>query len=111
MAYGQVAGFSIFGSRVQNQWVAPRWTQPFILPQSMELVSGNPGELVVISKLSSRSGSVALRQLNPIHIFVRTNLRCLLWLWKIARNIANSFKKLFGNEIICNRIIKHLLKI
>ena len=27
------AGFPIQGSRVQNQWVAPRSTQPFILPR------------------------------------------------------------------------------
>ena len=30
---GQGAGFPIQGSRVQNHWVAPRSTQPFILPR------------------------------------------------------------------------------
>ena len=41
---GQGAGFPIQGSRVQNQWVAPRLTQPFNF-------------LVVKSKLPPRSGS------------------------------------------------------
>ena len=33
---GQGAGFSIQGSRVQNHWVAPSSTQPFILPRSIK---------------------------------------------------------------------------
>ena len=33
---GQGAGFPIQGSRVQNHWVAPRSTQPFILPRSVK---------------------------------------------------------------------------
>ena len=49
---GQGAGFPIQGSRVQNHWVAPRSTQPFIL--SVPEISGN---LVVKSKLPPRSGS------------------------------------------------------
>ena len=32
----QGAGFPIQGSRVQNHWVAPRSTQPFILPRSVK---------------------------------------------------------------------------
>ena len=41
--------------------------QPFILPRSLKLVPGTPGDLVVQSKLSPRSGSVTLRQLIPIY--------------------------------------------
>ena len=52
-------------SRVQNHLVAPRSTQPFILPRSIKLVSGISGNLVVKSKLPPRSGT-SLRQLNPI---------------------------------------------
>ena len=54
---GQGAGFLIQGSRVQNHWVAPRSTQPFILPRSVKWVPGISGNLVVKSKLPPRSGS------------------------------------------------------
>ena len=50
-------GYPIQGSRVQNHRVAPRSTQPFILPRSIKLVPGNSGNLVVKSKLPPRSGS------------------------------------------------------
>ena len=53
----QGAGFPIQGSRVQNHWVAPRSTQPFILPRSIKWVPGISGKLVVKSKLPPRSGS------------------------------------------------------
>ena len=33
---GQGTGFPIQGSHVQNHWVAPRSTQPFILPRSVK---------------------------------------------------------------------------
>ena len=33
---GQGAGFPLQGSRVQNHWVAPRLTQPFILTRSIK---------------------------------------------------------------------------
>ena len=33
---GQGAGFLIQASRAQNHWVAPRLTQPFILPRSIK---------------------------------------------------------------------------
>ena len=38
-----------------------------ILPRSIKWVPGTPGEWVVENKLSPLSGSVVLRQLNPIH--------------------------------------------
>ena len=41
--------------------------KPFILPRSIKWVPGTPGGRVVKCKLSSRSGFVALRQLNPVH--------------------------------------------
>ena len=56
----------ILGTRVQNHMVAPRLTQPFILLRSINWVPGISRNLVVKSKMSPRSGSVALRQLNPI---------------------------------------------
>ena len=64
---GEGTEFPIQGSWVQNHWVAPRSTQLFILWRLIKCVSGTPGDRVVKSKLSPRSGSVALRQLNPIH--------------------------------------------
>ena len=48
---GLGAGFPIQGSRVQNQWMAPRSTQPFILPRSIKWVPRISGNLVVKSKL------------------------------------------------------------
>ena len=56
-------GFPVQGSSVQNHWLAPSLTQPFILLRSMK--SGPHGDLVVKNKLSPCSGTVALRQLNP----------------------------------------------
>ena len=53
---GSIAGFPIQGPRVQNHWVDPRWTQPFILPRSIKWVPGISGNLVVKSKLPPRSG-------------------------------------------------------
>ena len=54
-------------SQTLNHWVARRSTQPFILPRLIKWVPGLSGNLVVESKLlPPRSGSVALRQLNPI---------------------------------------------
>ena len=45
------------GSRVQNHWIAPTSTQPFILPRSIKWVSGISENLVVKSKLLPQSGS------------------------------------------------------
>ena len=42
--------------RVQNHWMAPRSTQPFILLRSIKRVPGIFGNLVVKSKLLFRSG-------------------------------------------------------
>ena len=47
----------IQGSRVQNHWVAPRSTQPFILPRSTKWVPGISGNLVIKSKLPPLSDS------------------------------------------------------
>ena len=44
-----------------------KFNSPFIIPRSIKWVPGTPGDLVVKSKLSPHSGSVALRQLNTIH--------------------------------------------
>ena len=57
----------IQGSCVQNQWVAPRLTWPFIFQRSIKRVPGNPGNLAVKSKLPPHGGSVTLRHLKPIH--------------------------------------------
>ena len=51
------SGFPIQESRVQNYWVAPRSTQPFILPRSIKWVPGISGNLVVKSKLPPRSSN------------------------------------------------------
>ena len=48
-------------------WVVLRSTQPFILLRSIKWVPGTPGYLVVKSKLFPCRGSVAFRQLNPVH--------------------------------------------
>ena len=53
--------------RVQNHWVAPRSTQPFIFLRSIKWVPGTPTEIVVKSRLSLHSGSAALRQFKSIH--------------------------------------------
>ena len=50
-------GFPIQGSHVQIYWVAPRSTQPFILPRSIKWVPGISGNWVVKSKLPHRSGT------------------------------------------------------
>ena len=54
-------------AKIQNYWLAPRSTDPFILQRLIKWVSGYPEDLVVKSKLSPHSGSVALQQLNHIH--------------------------------------------
>ena len=64
---GWGAGFPIQESQVQNRWVVPRSTQPFILPGSIKWVPGTPQDWVVKSKLPPCSGSVPLRTLNPLH--------------------------------------------
>ena len=51
---------------VQNYWVTPRWTQPFILQKSIKGVRRIFRNLVLKSKQLPYSGSAALRQLNPI---------------------------------------------
>ena len=61
----QGAGFPFQGCRVQNYWVVSRSTQRFILPSSIKLVPGTPGDFVVKSKLSPRSGSVNLENVEP----------------------------------------------
>ena len=60
---GQGAWFPIQGSRVENQWVVPRSTQPFILPRLIKWVPGISGDLVVKSKLSPCSGSFVFNYL------------------------------------------------
>ena len=55
------------GPMVQNHCLALRLSQPLILPRSIKGVPGPLGDLVVKSKLSPLSCSVALRQLNPVH--------------------------------------------
>ena len=63
---GQGAGLLIQGSRAQNHWVAPRSTQPLILPRSVKCVTGMSGNLVVKSKLPARSGpSLEAVELHP----------------------------------------------
>ena len=44
---GYDAGIPIKESLVENRWVAPESTHPFILPRSIKLVSGIPGDGVV----------------------------------------------------------------
>ena len=58
--------FSIQGSHTQNNWVAPRLTQPVILPRSIKWVPGISENSVVESKLPPHSSSAALRWLNFI---------------------------------------------
>ena len=53
------------GPSVQNDWAVLRSTQPFILPGSIKWVPGISRELVLKSKLSPRSGSVALSSWTP----------------------------------------------
>ena len=57
-------GFPIQGSRVQNRWVFPRSTQPFIHPRSIKWVTGISGNLVVKSKLLPWSDS-SLESVEP----------------------------------------------
>ena len=45
-----------------NHCVAPRLTQTFILPRWTKWIPANPVDLVVKSKMSPGSGSVAMRQ-------------------------------------------------
>ena len=52
--------------QVQKNHVAPSLTQPFILLGVIRWVPGTPGNLVIESKLSTRSGSEALRALKTI---------------------------------------------
>ena len=62
---GWGTGFPHQGSQVQNHWVAPRSTQPFIHPL-INWEPETPGNWMVKSELSPCSGSVTLTWLNPI---------------------------------------------
>ena len=53
------------GVHVQNHWVTPRSTQPFIILKSIKLVPGISGNLVVKSKLPPRS-SPSLEAVEPL---------------------------------------------
>ena len=55
------------GVHVQNHWMTPRSTKSFILPKLIKRVPRIFENLMLKSKLPPRSGSAALRQLNPIH--------------------------------------------
>ena len=65
---GQGAEFPIQGSHVQNHWVVPRSTQPFIVPRSIKWVPGISGNYLVVKckKLSPQTGS-SLEAVEPIH--------------------------------------------
>ena len=76
-------------------YVTPRPTQLFFLPRSIKWVPGISGELVVKSKLSPRSGCLALQQLNPIH--------------KKGNNFFFFFLKLFDITIIVKIQFKIML--
>ena len=64
---GKGADFQIQGSQVENHWVGPKSSQPFIFSRLIKWVLGTAGGLVVESKLFPRSGFVVLWQLNSIH--------------------------------------------
>ena len=59
----QGTGFPIQGYWVQNHWMASRLTKVFIILRSIKCIP----EFVVNSNLYLHSGSVAMRQLNPMH--------------------------------------------
>ena len=66
------AEFPIRGPRFKSIQICrvksrSRLIQPFIPLKLIKRVQGTPGDWVVKSKLSTRSGSVALRQLNQIY--------------------------------------------
>ena len=60
-----LSGVPIKRSHVQNHWVAPRLTQPFIFLRLIKLVPGISGNLVVKSKLPPRSG-LSLEAVEPL---------------------------------------------
>ena len=75
-------------SRVQNHWVAPSSTQPFILPRSIKWVPGISGNLVVKSKLPPRGGT-SLEPVEPhsqkgtikIYFFIFAGGNGQKWVW------------------------------
>ena len=66
-SFGNSCRKLMWGSQVQSHWMVLRSTQPFILLRSIKYIWKNPGDLVVTSKLSPSSDSVALRKFNIIH--------------------------------------------
>ena len=75
---------------VQNHWLAVMLTQTFIFPKSIKWVPGTSGDVVVKSKLSPRSGSVALKQLHPIH-----KKGMLASIPLMSKNLLKRFKTFF----------------
>ena len=79
------------GSRVQKHQVAPRLTQPFILPRSIKRVPGISGDLVEKSKLPPRSGAgleaVEPHPYNRAVKFFFNNVLCLLTTFKCLQFI------------------------
>ena len=62
------------GSHVQNHWVAPRLSQPFILPKSIKWIPRISGNLLVKSKLPPQSGS-SLEAFNVEFLTIANTLR------------------------------------
>ena len=60
-------GLPIHGFRVQNHWVSSKVVSIFYPSKSIRWEPRIFGDFVVESKLLPPSGSVALKQLNPIH--------------------------------------------
>ena len=102
----------IQGSRIQNYWVAPKSTQPFIVSRSIKWVTGISLDLVVKSKMSPRSRSAAFKQLNPNYIkgvmtFFLKKVFCKKGDLRLQLYQKKTPTQLFSCNI-CERLLLHL---
>ena len=81
------AGFPIHRSQDQYHWVALRLIQPFILPSLIKWIRETPGDLLLKNKLSPRTDSVVLRDMNPIHKVFFTLNHSLIKTYKHKRKM------------------------
>ena len=93
----------------QNHWVAPRLTQLFILQRSINWVLWTPRVVVVKSKLSPCSGSVAMTQLNPIHEKGPLSFKKVFSTWQLKVQDLN-FPKFTLQSVIKLILISGLLE-
>lgn len=105
---GYNTAITIQRSQVQNQWVAQRSTELFIIPRLIKWVPGTQGDLVFKTKLPPCCGSVALWQLSSA-LSIENDQEVFSFLKFLLSKSARRIRTLNFQEIICNILCKKSL--